>query len=367
MSLVKESSAQFLSQNKKSLATISTLNDLNRTDMMMSQMDFDKVQIITLKSVTDLYMKEKSNLKDEEQIKCLTKWCATKMMLSHRENSEIKKSMLIVVSGESDGYFVMVNTSMDPLNLYDHVPYLKITATDTLITLITKDNFRMYKRSKDDSLKYISQMKDKNGIMCFLEKPKLVVSFGNHCDCGHMEVFDLKTMSFKVFEAHKHKLVAICGDSNSGMIATASERGTVIRVFLASTGKLLCEFRSSYVGGAISALAISSDCGILAAVYSDGLVNLFKLLNLCELVADKSWSIATMGSLLSAYIPLSDYINQLPVSKSFNTEADVTAVQFFQETEHVILELVTKNERKIFYKINMRKGQIDSIDSVKVF
>ena len=368
MSLVKEISPQFLSQNKKHVATLETLKDLNRVDMMISPMNFDKVQIINLQSVTDLYMNEKSNLKYEEQIKSLTKWCATKMLLSHRENSDIKKSMLIVVGTESNGYLVMVNTSMEPLNLYDYIPYIKVTATDTLITLITKDNFRMYERSKDESLKYLSQKHDKSGTICFLEKPKLLVTYGYHCDCGHVEVFDLKKMEIRmVLEAHKHKLVAICGDSNSDMIATASERGTVIRVFFASTGKLFCEFRSSLIGGAINALAFSSDCAIVAAVYSDGLVNLFKLPKFSEQDAEKSMIVDTMSRLLSTFIPFSDFISQLPVSKWFYTEADVTAVRLFKETEYVVMELVKKNQQKIFYKINLRNSLIDSVDAVGVF
>ena len=52
-------------------------------------------------------MEETSNLKNEEQLLSLTDWCAAKMVLTHRENSDIKKSMLIMVDKENDGYVIM--------------------------------------------------------------------------------------------------------------------------------------------------------------------------------------------------------------------------------------------------------------------
>ena len=268
-----------------------------------------------------------------------------------------------MVDKEKDGYVLMVNTEMDPLNIYDHVSYLKITANDTRIILIMKGHCRMFERSEDDSLKYISKNQDRSGGMCYLEKKKLLVNYGSHIECGDLEVFDLKTLSIRVvFRAHKHKLAAICGDSKADLVATASERGTVIRVFIASTGYHFCDFRSSYIGGSVKSLAISSDCGIVACVYSDGLVNVFKLPTFSEQQAEKSMIVSTLSSLFSDYPLFCEYMDQLAVSYWFYTEPDVTAVDVSKWKDDVVMELVMKNRRKKLYKINFRNAKIFSVD-----
>ena len=92
MSLIKERSLEILPQDKNYIATMEAFKDLKKEDLMVSSMDFDKVQISFLQSLRDQYMEETSKLKDEEQLLSLTDWCAAKMVLPHRENSDIKKS-----------------------------------------------------------------------------------------------------------------------------------------------------------------------------------------------------------------------------------------------------------------------------------
>lgn len=80
-----------------------------------------------------------------------------------------------------------------------------------------------------------------------------------------------------VFTAHNTALAGLALNSTGSLVATASETGTVVKVFQASDGQLLYRLRRSARPTSISSLAFRADDKFLAVASSSPTVHIFKL------------------------------------------------------------------------------------------
>lgn len=100
----------------------------------------------------------------------------------------------------------------------------------------------------------IQDMKLLHSIKNIMENPNGLISLSSkNClaypiatDKGRIQLFDAnKAENGVVIDAHSSKVVIMKFSSCGDMLATASEKGTVIRIFSVQTGTLLIEFRRS--------------------------------------------------------------------------------------------------------------------------
>ncbi|XP_064634438.1 WD repeat domain phosphoinositide-interacting protein 2-like isoform X2 [Lineus longissimus] len=96
---------------------------------------------------------------------------------------------------------------------------------------------------------------------------------------GEVQVFDAVNLrAVAMIPAHDNPLAAMAFNMKGTMIATASEKGTVIRVFSVPEGQKLFEFRRGVKRCAqIYSLAFSSDSQFLCASSNTETVHIFKL------------------------------------------------------------------------------------------
>jgi len=80
-----------------------------------------------------------------------------------------------------------------------------------------------------------------------------------------------------VFAAHETALAALAMNASGKLIATASERGTVMKVFQSSDGQLLYRLRRSTRPAVISSITFRSDDRFLAVASTTSTVHVFKL------------------------------------------------------------------------------------------
>lgn len=80
-----------------------------------------------------------------------------------------------------------------------------------------------------------------------------------------------------VFQAHQTGVAAMALTASGGLLATASENGTVVKVFQTADGQLLYRLRRSTRPALISSLAFRSDEKFLAVASSTSTVHIFKL------------------------------------------------------------------------------------------
>lgn len=111
-----------------------------------------------------------------------------------------------------------------------------------------------------------------NNDNCFLAYP------GSN-QIGEVQIFDtINLRAVTMIPAHDNPLAAIAFNAQGNRIATASEKGTVIRVFSVPDGQKLFEFRRGVKRCAtIYSLAFSADSMFLAASSSTETVHVFKL------------------------------------------------------------------------------------------
>jgi len=96
---------------------------------------------------------------------------------------------------------------------------------------------------------------------------------------GEVQIFDAFNLQAKtMIMAHDSPLAAIAFSSTGTLIATASEKGTVIRIFRVSDGARMYEFRRGVKRCAtIYSLAFSADSNFLAASSNTETVHIFRL------------------------------------------------------------------------------------------
>lgn len=83
--------------------------------------------------------------------------------------------------------------------------------------------------------------------------------------------------STHVFTAHQTALAALSVNGSGSLVATASENGTVLKVFKASDGELLYRFRRGARPAVISCLAFRQDDCFLGVASSTSTVHVFRL------------------------------------------------------------------------------------------
>ncbi|XP_065846492.1 WD repeat domain phosphoinositide-interacting protein 2-like [Oscarella lobularis] len=140
---------------------------------------------------------------------------------------------------------------------------------------------------------YIHSIKDMKVIHTIRDTPPNpggVCAFSSHPDSGYLafpgssqvgevQIFDtINLQSVTMIQAHDGRLAALAFNTNGKKLATASEKGTVIRVFSTDTGSKLYEFRRGvkrYVQ--IHCLAFSTDGLYLCSSSNTETVHIFKL------------------------------------------------------------------------------------------
>lgn len=95
---------------------------------------------------------------------------------------------------------------------------------------------------------------------------------------GDAIIFDLKTLQpLAVIEAHKSALAAMCLSNDGSLLATASDKGTIVRVFNVETGLKLYQFRRGTYPTKIFSLSFSRDNKYVVATSSSETVHIFRL------------------------------------------------------------------------------------------
>ncbi|KAF9886393.1 autophagy protein [Aspergillus nanangensis] len=95
---------------------------------------------------------------------------------------------------------------------------------------------------------------------------------------GEVLIFDtLKLEAINVIEAHRSPLACITLNSDGTLIATASDKGTIIRVFSVPDGHKLYQFRRGSIPSRIYSMSFNTTSTLLCVSSSTETVHIFKL------------------------------------------------------------------------------------------
>ncbi|XP_051905671.1 WD repeat domain phosphoinositide-interacting protein 1 isoform X2 [Hippocampus zosterae] len=180
---------------------------------------------------------------------------------------------------------------------------------------------------------------------------------------GEILVYDAKNMStVTMVPAHDSPLAALCFNASATKLASASERGTVIRVFSIPEGFRLFEFRRGmkrYVN--ISSLSFSPDAQFLCASSNTETVHIFKLEQVGP-SGDETWSayVGKMFTAASSYLPV-QVSGMMSQDRAFATvhlvtsgQKNVCALAMIQK--HPRLLVATADGQLFIYNVNPQDG-----------
>ncbi|VDD77284.1 unnamed protein product [Mesocestoides corti] len=152
---------------------------------------------------------------------------------------------------------------------------------------------------------------NKNGIIAFSHRPdKCYLAYPGSNRVGTVFIFDaLNFTNVTSIAAHDGLLAALSFNASSTMLATASERGTVVRVFSIPDGDKLMEFRRGLARCAsICSLNFSADNHFLVTSSNTETIHIFKLYANVADIASESTAASSgwVGGALkagAAYLP----------------------------------------------------------------
>jgi len=111
------------------------------------------------------------------------------------------------------------------------------------------------------------------------DNDRCLLAYPGHSSAGEVQIFDACALTNKItITAHDNPLAALAFDPSGLKLATASDKGTIVRVHDVSSGQMLFEFRRGYARCAtIYSLSFSSDSTLLCASSNTETVHIFKL------------------------------------------------------------------------------------------
>ncbi|EGT34505.1 CBN-ATG-18 protein [Caenorhabditis brenneri] len=208
-----------------------------------------------------------------------------------------------------------------------------------------------------------------------------LVAYPGSTDTGSVHLFDaINLSSVNTFVAHEGTLACLKFNQDGNMIATASTKGTVIRVYSVPTGNRLFEFRRGVSRCVtIYSLCFSSDSKYLASSSNTETVHVFKLekteegSSKPEAATEGAGWFDTINKTISAYMPS----QVMQVSELMTTERSFATAKLPGATRSNQVALVAhKNQQYVMaatsdgyvyaYRVDPEGGELDNVKQHRI-
>ncbi|XP_039509710.1 WD repeat domain phosphoinositide-interacting protein 1 isoform X2 [Pimephales promelas] len=181
---------------------------------------------------------------------------------------------------------------------------------------------------------------------------------------GRIALYDAGNLTeVTVIPAHSSHVAAVAFSASGSSLASASEKGTVIRVFSVPDGDKLFEFRRGmkrYVS--ISSLSFSADAQFLCASSNTETVHIFRLQHHSPSTESPSWSgyMGKMFSAASSFLPsqVSDMMHQDRAFASVHLSAagmkNISALSMIQKVPRLLV--ASLDGHLYIYNLDLQEG-----------
>lgn len=177
---------------------------------------------------------------------------------------------------------------------------------------------------------------------------------------GDVIIFDLNNLRpTLVIEAHKNNIACIALSSDGRYLATASEKGTIIRIFSVETGIKLYQFRRGTYPTRIFSMNFSKDNQFLTVCCSTKTVHIFKLNNKNKLngVVDNNSDIDDEESIGMDENNNNYYDNNNNNSTS-NNSAVKTKEPYVDASRKTVARMIRTSSQNLTRNVAMTLGQL---------
>eukprot|EP00210_Caulerpa_lentillifera_P007935 g7574.t1 len=200
------------------------------------------------------------------------------------------------------------------------------------------------------------------GLVSLSSHPDFTVLACPGLQSGKVRVDLYDRRATKFICAHDSPLAALELSLDGRILATASERGTLIRVWNTATGYILQELRRGLDAATIFSISISKSCDYLAVSSDKGTVHIFALRCFTPLVASENerpelqkeggnlgQNQSSVFASIKNFVPLPNYFNSEWSLAQFKlTEDSWSVVAFAEDCTHTLSIL---NKKGSFYRV----------------
>lgn len=139
-----------------------------------------------------------------------------------------------------------------------------------------------------DILDVIDTYENLNGIVAISSGDLISVMGFPFEEKGNVKVINFNSLaSLPTIKAHEAKIACLCINHNGTIIATASDKGTLIRVFLIQTSELIAELRRGLKNCDISCIAFDEHNKYVGCSGDTGTIHLFSIITAVKNIGDK--------------------------------------------------------------------------------
>jgi WD40 repeat protein len=166
------------------------------------------------------------------------------------------------------------NTKVVTTALEFKTPVQRVRISQTHLIVVQLNKVGVYKMKVPPEK--LAEYETANNPYGLCELGKSTVAFPGRT-IGQVKLFDLSTGNVSIIPAHETPLRALALSRNGDMVATASEQGTIIRLWSFPSCTKLAEFRRGVDQAAIFSLAFSPSGSTLAVTSDKSTLHIFDL------------------------------------------------------------------------------------------
>ncbi|PHH54304.1 SVP1-like protein 2 [Ceratocystis fimbriata CBS 114723] len=171
------------------------------------------------------------------------------------------------------------------LEISSLTPVRGVKLSRTHIIVVLQNRVSIYAFKKNNPILSENETVDNPLGVCALSDHH--VAFPGR-QAGHINLVDLKELNVSIIPAHSSSLRDLQFSPDGEMIATASETGTLIRVFATSTGARVAELRRGIDPARIFSIAFSPSGTLLACTSDKATLHVFDIPHPTRSMASKS-------------------------------------------------------------------------------
>lgn len=177
-------------------------------------------------------------------------------------------------------------------------------------------------------------------------------------DVGSVIIYNILLKKHHIISAHTNALAAIALSSDGMRLATASERGTLIRIWNTQDGTLVKEFRRGLEVVTITSLTFDLDTTRLAVCSGKGTIHIFSL------IENSDYNRKSSFAYISDYLP--SYFSSEWSSVSF--EVPTNSICTFSTTSVDTIYVVTPDAKflKYIYDVQTGVGNCENTFDIKL-
>jgi WD40 repeat protein len=243
-----------------------------------------------------------NNLSFNDPLTCIS-CCTDQGYITYAIHPNLEKKSYIEKPGwtsmakmlQNSNVTVLVGTGNDTTNknktlfgLYDHKTKLLATEIDMKVPitniLITKSNIIVVLEKKICVFNWDGEVMDTKltyynpqGLCVVNQQLNTIITLGTKK--GEIAIWEYLGDNYRTIEAHTTNIEALAISNDGLLVATSSERGTLLRVFDTKTKQTKTEYRRGTTSSTIYDLAFNKASTILACCGSRGTVHFFDVNN----------------------------------------------------------------------------------------